>query len=160
MSRLWIKTPSIVATNMAEKYLLLLPVHGLEMKLSVSKTFISFTSHPAPSIYLACVTTPLNQTGSAKNTINNSRYNHVSAVKLETALLSVVSYHLCHLCNSPPTHTPLAQLYSPESNLPVLKTRLHQGAPFSSVGRAGVPCTEALPLLQRPWVRVLAYTWQ
>ena len=26
------------------------------------------------------------------------------------------------------------------------------GAPFSSVGRAGVPCTETLSLLQQPWV--------
>ena len=31
------------------------------------------------------------------------------------------------------------------------------GVPFNSVGRAGVPRTEALSSLQRTWVRVLAW---
>ena len=48
--------------------------------------------------------------------------NHVSAVKLETTLLSAVSCHVRHLCDPPPPHPPPTlhiQLRSPESTPPL-----------------------------------------
>ena len=84
------------------------------MKLSVSKTFISFTSHPAPSIYLAwaCLhVLPLLLTKQVLPktllTIVDIITSLLSNLKLLSSLLSAISYVICatllqpiHLCLS------------------------------------------------------------
>ena len=60
-----------------------------------------------------------------------------------------------------PTHSPhlcfsaTLNLYLILSSVYFLSKSL--GVPFSSVGRGGIPCTEALSSLQQPWVWVLAW---